>query len=254
MQLVFLGTGGGRNVMALQWRATGGFLINAKSRIWVDPGPGSLVRCLQHKEKPNVDVLCVSHYHTDHSTDMPAVIEAMSEHTHKKQGVLIASKKIIEGDDEDIPILTNFHRSLLEKVYSVGPGEMIKLPDLTIKTTPTMHAEKSGVGFIFCDLDLSYTGDTGFFDELIKAHKGVSRIIINLISNFREPHETIMTVGGAIEFLNGVKPKEATLTHFGMRVLREGPEKIAAEIEKETGVKIIAARDGMKIDFGQQRL
>lgn len=249
-QIVFLGTGGGRIVTALQKRYTGGVVINADRKILIDPGPGSLVRCLQFKQWPReIDVLCVSHQHTDHYTDAPAILEAMSEMTRRKKGVLIASKKLIDGDETDTPGISRFHQSLVDKTYSCGPGETIKLEGLTVTTTPTIHMEPSGIGFRFEELGLSYTGDTSCFDELIKAHKGMKRMIIDLINPDRQHLEGLMTVFDCIELLNGVKPKEAFITHFGMRALNEGPEKLAKEIEKETGVKVTAAKDGMIVNF-----
>ena len=47
------------------------------------------------------------------------------------------------------------------------------------------------------------------------------------------------------------RPKVAILTHFGMTMLRNKPWEIAKRISDETGVEVIAARDGMKFDLGQ---
>ena len=43
-KITFLGSGGGRIVVAHQLRSTGGFVINIGTKqIHVDPGPGALV-------------------------------------------------------------------------------------------------------------------------------------------------------------------------------------------------------------------
>jgi len=47
-----------------------------------------------------------------------------------------------------------------------------------------------------------------------------------------------------------LKPKAAILTHFGMSVWRAQPWKIAEQLTQRTGVKVIAARDGMTLDLG----
>ena len=44
-----------------------------------------------------------------------------------------------------------------------------------------------------------------------------------------------------------VQPKLAILTHMGMKMIAYPPEKKAAEIEEETGVKVVAATDGMRL-------
>jgi hypothetical protein len=37
------------------------------------------------------------------------------------------------------------------------------------------------------------------------------------------------------------------LTHFGMQLLREGPERVALAIAERTGVPTLAARDGQAL-------
>ena len=46
-----------------------------------------------------------------------------------------------------------------------------------------------------------------------------------------------------------VKPKVTVLTHFGMTMIKAKPWIVAAELEKELGLRVIAASDGMKIDL-----
>jgi len=41
----------------------------------------------------------------------------------------------------------------------------------------------------------------------------------------------------------------AILTHFGMTMLRAKPWEVAAALEQETAVKVIAARDGMRYEL-----
>jgi len=39
------------------------------------------------------------------------------------------------------------------------------------------------------------------------------------------------------------------LTHFGMHIIREKPWLLAKKLSSQTGVKVIAGRDGMKWEF-----
>ena len=52
-----------------------------------------------------------------------------------------------------------------------------------------------------------------------------------------------------IEFLKKTKPKQAFIQHFSLDMLEAGIEKQAEIIEKETGVKTIAAKDGMVLEL-----
>lgn len=249
MQIIFLGTGGGRFVTTLQMRHTAGIRINGEKTLHIDPGPGALIHSLQAKQDPRkIDALLISHQHMDHYNDAPVMLEAMTEGTRVRRGVLIAGKKLLEGDDEDTPAITKYHRSLVEKSYACGPGEEIGLDGLTVMTTPTSHAEKHGIGFRFREWELGYTGDTAVNDDVIAAHRGEKLMIIDLIAPERVTRELVMTVAGAKELLLGATPKRAIVTHFGMRVLKEGPEKLAAEIEADTGIPTTAAKDGMVLD------
>jgi ribonuclease BN (tRNA processing enzyme) len=49
--------------------------------------------------------------------------------------------------------------------------------------------------------------------------------------------------------LKEAKPKLTILTHFGMTMIKAKPWVVAAELEKELGLRVIAASDGMKIDL-----
>lgn len=60
-------------------RASSGYVIwhNAKARILLDMGGGSLLRFEQSGASPNdLDVLLFTHFHVDHSSDLPALIMA----------------------------------------------------------------------------------------------------------------------------------------------------------------------------------
>ena len=52
-KITFLGTGGGRIIIAHQLRATGGVILNLEdTQIHIDPGPGSLVQAKEHNLDP----------------------------------------------------------------------------------------------------------------------------------------------------------------------------------------------------------
>jgi phosphoribosyl 1,2-cyclic phosphodiesterase len=48
-----------------------------------------------------------------------------------------------------------------------------------------------------------------------------------------------------------MKPKAAILTHFGMTMWRAKPWELAERLSEETGIKVIAARDGMKFNLAE---
>jgi len=46
-----------------------------------------------------------------------------------------------------------------------------------------------------------------------------------------------------------VKPKVAIMTHFGMTIIKEKPHLLAEKLKRETGIEVVAAYDGMRLDF-----
>jgi phosphoribosyl 1,2-cyclic phosphodiesterase len=63
-------------------------------------------------------------------------------------------------------------------------------------------------------------------------------------------------VGEVIEIIKEAKPAACIITHLGMKMLRLGASSQAEKIQKATGVKTIAARDGMRhrIEKSQTKL
>ena len=53
-EIKFLGTAGARFVVSKQTRKSGGIWLNIdETKLLIDPGPGSLIRCLSSKPKIN---------------------------------------------------------------------------------------------------------------------------------------------------------------------------------------------------------
>ncbi|MGA2467107.1 MAG: MBL fold metallo-hydrolase, partial [Thermodesulfobacteriota bacterium] len=57
-----------------QLRASGGVWLSiGKTNLYIDPGPGALVRCLSSKPKlepSTLDGILLTHKHLDHSSDV----------------------------------------------------------------------------------------------------------------------------------------------------------------------------------------
>ena len=65
MEIIFIGTGGGRINLMKQIRGTGGFRINSScANIHIDPGPGALVHSIRLKQNPiSLDAVISTHGH-----------------------------------------------------------------------------------------------------------------------------------------------------------------------------------------------
>jgi len=58
-----------------------------------------------------------------------------------------------------------------------------------------------------------------------------------------------LSVADAETIIGAIKPKAALLTHFGMTMWRAKPWEVATQLSTRTGVRVIAARDGMTFDL-----
>jgi hypothetical protein len=60
-----------------------------------------------------------------------------------------------------------------------------------------------------------------------------------------------LSIPDAERIIKGIKPRVAILSHFGLHVWQAKPWLIAEELSQNTGIKVIAARDGMRFDLAQ---
>ncbi|MCX6772886.1 MAG: MBL fold metallo-hydrolase, partial [Candidatus Micrarchaeota archaeon] len=239
-----------------QVRRTAGFRINGTISIHVDPGPGALFACRdfgEHAEK--TDVIVATHNHIDHMNDTNLIIEAMADGWKvKKKGMFIGSKSVIEGDENNDKGVSKYHLGRMESYkvaeagkridIAVGKGKALLLP------TRVKHDDKTGFGFVL-DMDgvkIGYTSDTEYFDGISEQYKNCDLLIANCLKPEKDGIPGHLNRDDTVRLLSEAAPKLCVLTHLGMSMLKAGPEKEAAKIEKESKVKTIAAVDGMKID------
>lgn len=252
-EIVFLGSGGGRFVTIMQWRATGGFRLNLGNfNMHIDPGPGSLVMAKKYHENPqNVKCLLVSHAHPDHSTDANVMIEAMTKGTTKRQGTLIASKSVIEGTENEGPCISKYHLSMPKEYHIVKAGDELEIEGLKIEALKAKHRDPSTVGFKFFVKDkvISYTSDTEYFEELPNIHKGADILILNVLRPRNERIPYHLCPEDAVKILKKAKPRLAVAQHFGLKILRTNPIEEVKYMQEQSGIRVICASDGMRIDL-----
>jgi len=110
-RIIFLGTAGARFVVARQVRASGGIWLSLDgTNVYIDPGPGALVRCRTHPEQPNprdLDAIILSHRHLDHANDVNVMIEAMTDGGIKPKGTLFAPADALNDHDSIIDMYRN---------------------------------------------------------------------------------------------------------------------------------------------------
>ena len=251
-RIMFLGVGGDSYVVGKQVLSSGGIIIRlGELQFHIDPGPGSLVKAKQYDINLRENTaLLVSHNHINHSNDANAVIAAMTHNGEDKKGVLISNVTVLEGDEKNSPVITDFHKKCLEKKIKLEAGGKAGIGNVDIHATRTKHSDKEGIGFKFYtpNFVLSYVGDTEFTKEIVEEHKGSDIIILNVVNPGEQKIKNQMNTSEAIEFLKIAKPSLAIITHFGIKMLSADPINEARTIQKESKCQVIAAKDGMMLN------
>ena len=250
-KIKFLGTAGGRFVVARQVRKSGGIWLSLDdTNVLIDPGPGSLIRILSSKPKLNprdLDGIILSHRHLDHSNDVNIIIEAMTKGGWEKKGVLFTPKDTLEGD----PVVLKYIRNYLGKIEIIKENESYKIGNISFETPiKHIHHGVEGYGFnIFGkNTSISIITDTKYFNGLESYYSG-DLLILNVVFLENKRDLEHFDIKDAEKIISANKPKLTVLSHFGMTMVNAKPWKIAEKLSNKLGVKIIAASDGMEIDL-----
>lgn len=257
LTLHFLGTGGGRHTMCTQRRKTAGIrIIYGSTQVHLDPGPGALVHSIYSGLTPmRLDGVVVSHCHPDHYTDAEVLVEAMTSGTTRRHGVLAASKSVLQGGDGVDPSVSRYHQELPEHVEILIPGSEFKIGDIHFSAFKAIHGDFDAVSLRF-GIDgvgeVGYTSDTELYDGYAEHFKSVDLLIICTMWPRNNPLLGHLCTDDALNLIQEVKPSCAVTTHYGVKILNADPAKEAAWLEQETGISVIAAADGMKLEMNKQ--
>lgn len=248
--ITFLGTAGARVMVAKQILASGGLWLDLDgTEILLDPGPGTLVQAVKRKLRPTrLKAIILSHKHLDHSADINIMIEAMTEGGFHKRGVLFTPRDALEED----PVVLHYLRPFLERIEIMKEGGSYNIGEVSFRT-PLRHrhpVETYGVVFETRKHTIGCVVDTRYFDGLCLYYKA-DLLIINVVRFQPGSPADHLSAPEAGEIIRSLKPKSAVLSHFGMTMWRAKPWEVAKRLSDETGIPVIAARDGMRFDLAE---
>lgn len=251
--LKFLGTAGARVVVAKQVRASGGIWAHfGRFDAIIDPGPGTLVRALAGRPKldpSKLHAIILTHRHLDHSADANIIADAMTNGGWDKRGWLFAPCDALDSE----PVVYSYLRDAMQ-VQVLREGNSYRVDDVPFSTPLRMRhgVETYGLRFELPVGTVALIPDTEFFPEIAAALRA-EVVILNLLRY--EPHGDTaiqhLCVADVERLLDEMRPRLAVITHFGMTMLKAKPWEVAEGLTAHTGVKVVAARDGMTLDLAE---
>jgi len=249
--ITFLGTGGARVMIANQILASGGLWLSlGGTEILVDPGPGCIVQSTKRKLRAEkLSAIILSHRHLDHSGDVNVMVEAMVQGGLKKRRGWFFAPADALGNE---PVIFSYLKGYLEGVEILTEGKSYSIGNVSF-TTPIRHihpVETYGMLFRAGGYTFAYIADTLYFEGLARIYAS-QLLIINVVFLETRPPIEHLSVPDVKRIIVETKPKIAILTHFGMTMWRAKPWEIAQGLSQDTGIRVVAARDGMRFDLSQ---
>lgn len=246
-QVVFVGSGGGRMTTASQARATGGlWIVLDGARLHVDPGPGALVHVRSRAlglDPTRLDAIVLTHKHLDHSGDVNAMIEAMSQGGTRPRGLVLAPRDAYDVD----PVILQYVRGYVAQTGVLEAGGRYPIGDAVLETPLRLRhpVETYGLRLVGRRHTIGLIACTGYFPELETEFR-TDLLILNVV--FRQPRDEIhLSLPDARRLIAAIRPRLAVITHFGLTMVRGRPWELAESLAADTGVRVLAARDRWRL-------
>ncbi|MBT6762447.1 hypothetical protein HOA92_05395 [archaeon] len=249
VKIIFLGTAGTSSVLTKHNRLAGGMIIHSEeAQLHINPGPG-IVTGARNSGVDLRNSICFITTDSNilHADDLNLAVDIITFGGIERRGLLVSSGSVINGSDDEHPLLSMRHKNLLEKVVVLEEGNRIGLGSIEIRTIKVDAEDKTAKGykFIMPRFTLAYPGNTALSEDLILQLMDSDLLVLHMPKLEAAEGEKVLDVAAVEKILTAVKPKLVILTHFGNDIVREGPIDVAREIQRKTGIQCIAAKDGL---------
>jgi len=253
--VLFLGSGGARFVVARQLRASGGMWFRfGETQLHVDPGPGALVRALSRVPPCNpreLSAIVLSHKHLDHAGDATAMIEAMTSGGFRRRGALLAPADALDGEGATVLPYAQRFVERIERLEEHGGPYSVGEVAMHTSIRHVHSVDTFGMHFAYNDLRVSYLPCGKYFEGLAQDYAAAKPdvLIVNVLRFSDGMDVDHLTWDAARQVVEHVRPRVAIFQHFGTKMLEANPVALAQRVEDDLGIRAIAARDGLEIDL-----
>src|SRR3989338_1336873 len=252
-QIIFLGTAGDSFVLSKQDRVAGGFIVQTENaQLHINPGPGAfLAAALAKIQIQKTTAVIVTDNTFIHTHDVAALIEAMTLRAFDAKGLLLGPKSALEeGDPKNPPRVQKKYQEAVEKTILLQEETRVECNGVQIQTVKIKNSDPTAVGLkiITKDFSLGYTGKTKYTAKLKDAFNDVEIMILELSLLTEEKKEDGLCLEEVKKLIEEIKPQLAVLTGFGISIMKEDILELTRALYKQTGVQVIAAKEGFSFD------
>jgi len=197
--------------------------------VFMDPGPGALVRLVQSGAAPrgvdDINMVLVTHLHPDHSADLIALLFALHSVVPEREDTLTlrGPRGLISLLDK----LREIYGSWMEPrrraldVQEIDPGAIISLPGGGSVTAfaanhPQDRLSKTALGFKFVDAQgraAVFSGDTGPSLALEEAAQNCDLLVVECSTPDELATKGHLSVSQVGELCARCQPSQVVLTH-----------------------------------------
>lgn len=245
-EIIFVGTGGGGGMVATQKLATAGTYLEADGlKIYIDPGPGAVLRARQLGIKlEELDAILLTHRHLDHAHDIVPMLEAWLDLDNPKN---IGEKKLyLPTDYLDEYQLQEFSRKKIKEIIILSSQTRYKLKNLTITTSKALIEKPHHINNLPQVFAFHIQGekiDIGFWSQS-RYVKGITdgfkpKILIFDFINDSEPY-----LSEQANIIKNINPELVILRHFILPMYDKQVSKLADLMQGLTNIKTIIAPEG----------
>ncbi len=247
----FLGTAGARFAMLRQLRYSAGtWLCLDEIEILIDPGPGTLLRARRARPPlmpERLAAIVLSHRHLDHAGDVNVMVEAMCGGRARPRGALLAPDDALHGDD---PVVLRYVRPMLAHIDILREAQPQTIASIRLQPVRHHHAVITfGLVFEGNEGRIGFVVDGRCRAEAEVHYSGCDVLVLNVVRHAWNPDVDHLAFPEAVELIRAARPRCAVLTHFGTTMLRAGPRRLAEQASEATGIPVVAATDGLTLDF-----
>ncbi len=251
-RILFLGTGGDEFVIGKQNRTSGGIIFTYEgNQFHIDPGPSSLMmaKMMSINLRETVAVLVTAN-ELFRANDINAVISAMSHHGLDKRGVLVCPSTVSISDKDNHAFLSPDYKKFLEKVITIDNTKKLGINNLEIEVIELKKSlsKECGYKIITPRFNLVYIPETGYDPNLADRIKDTDILMLSVREPRGSDKKNCLNSQTAEEIIKTVQPQLVIMTGFGIKMLQADPLYEVRDIQKNTGVQVIAAKDGMSIN------